>query len=633
MSKYADNNQETLYTKFPNSHFLSKKNNLDHAFLWNTFYRRNLHRFAMDYLGLKLHFYQIIVLYFMGISQFIAIIASRAASKSFIIAIYSCCRCITRPYTQIVVGSATKKQARLIIRAKIEKELMAWSPMLSKEVLKITDNGNETELIFRNHSSIIVCVANDNARGIRSQGLVREEFRMIDKHIDDSVMSPFQTVRQAPYMLDDFYKNQEDLKEEPVDIYISSSWYDNGHYMWKLIDDSAFDMMQGLPSTVLAFDESIILKNGIKTKRQLKQERKKQDPLTWRLEFLNERIVENTSAFFTYSMLINRQKLKQVFYPRRDIDVKYSKRNKYPIPKQDGEIRIVSCDISFVEGKANDNSVFTCIRAIPESLSYQNDNSEIEIKQGYRRLFSYIESFNGGDTTNQAIRIRQLYDDFEADYIVLDCRNGGIAIMYSLGRTMYDEVRGTEYAPIKCMNNENYANAIKNPNAKEVIYAINATQQLNSDIAYSFRNALVENKIELLINFNEASDEILSKNQEYINDSNVENQVFFELPFRETQELVSETAELVYEKAQQTGLIKVYEQGSNRKDHYSSGSYGNYFIDQLELDLLSENNNSSLQDFVSHFGNNSRISNNQYSTNNIFNGLTSKSSQYKKIFR
>jgi hypothetical protein len=598
MSKYADKYQDTLHTKFPNSHFLSKKNNLDNTLLWTTFYRRNLHRFALDYLGLKLHFYQIVILYFMGISQFIAIVASRAAAKSFIIAIYSCCRCITRPYTQIVIGSATKKQARLIIRAKIEKELMAWSPMLRKEVLSIKDNGNETELTFRNHSSIIVCVANDNARGIRSQGLVREEFRMIDKYVDDSVMSPFQTVRQAPYMLDDFYKSNDDLKEEPVDIYISSSWYDNGHWMWKLIDDSSKDMLNGIPSTVLAFDESIILKSGIKTKRQLKQEKKKQDPLTWRLEFLNERIVENTSAFFTYSMLIGSQKSKQVFYPRRTIDVRTGKKNKYAIPKQDGEIRVVSCDIAFVENKVNDNSIFTCIRGISETMSYQNDNSEVEIKQGYRRSYPYIESVQGGDTGRQALRIRQLYEDFEADYIVLDCRNGGIAILYALSKVMYDEERGIEYPPLKCMNNETYANAIKNQNAKEVIYAINATQQLNSDIAYSFRKSLVEHKIDLLVKHSDALDEILPKVSEYQNETDLDGQLFYEKPFLETQALISETADLVYEKAPQTGVIKIFEQGNNRKDRYTSASYGNYFIDQLELDLLSDSSDYDYCTFI-----------------------------------
>ena len=589
MSKYADSKQALLHTKFPNGHFLSNKKNCEHALLWNTFFRRNLHRFAMDYLGLKLHLYQQIILYFMGISQFIVMIASRAAAKSFIIAIYACCMCILRPHTQVVIGSSTKKQAKLIINNKIKKELMAWSPMLRKEVDYIRDNGDETELVFRNKSSIVVIVANDNARGVRSNILVREEFRMIDKHVDDSVMSPFQTVRNAPYMLDDFYKGNPDLQEEPVDIYISSSWYDNGHWMWKIVDDAANDMLNDQPSMILAFDESIVLKSGIKTRKQLIKEKRKQDPLTWRMEYLNERIIENTSAFFTYSMLTQNQTCKQVFYPRKNEDVVHNKKNKFAIPKQNGEIRIVACDIAFIENKANDNSIFSCMRLIPETISHQNEYKNIEMIQGYNRIVPYIQSVQGGDTTRQAMAIRRLYEDFDADYIVLDTRNGGIAILDMLSKVMYDDERKIEYAPLKCMNNDNFADRIKNSNALPVIYAVNATQQLNSDIAFSFRQALTEKKVELLIGFNDALDEILTNMNEYNNARTGKEQAFYEAPFLETQMLISETSDLVYEKMPQTGVIKIHEQGNNRKDRYTSVSYANYFADLLEQDLLSDN--------------------------------------------
>ena len=260
------------------------------------------------------------------------------------------------------------------------------------------------------------------------------------------------------------------------------------------------------------------------------------------------------------------------------------------VAKQDGEIRVVACDIAFVAGKQNDNSIYSCIRAIPETMTYESeDSNSIEVKQGYRRQYCYIESNQMGDTTQQAIRIRQLYEDFDADYIVLDCRNGGLQILYSLGKTLYDERRAQEYSPFKCMNNQTYADAIKTPNAKEVIYAINATQQLNSDMAYSFRRGLIEKKIDLLISYNEAKEELLKDNKDYMSallgDQNLDT-AYFEIPFIETQLLINECAELVYEKAQQTGIIKISEKGSNRKDRYSSCSMGNYFIDSLEVDLL-----------------------------------------------
>ena len=583
---YADERQANLYKKFPSTHFLSNPKNVHNTFLWSTLFSRNFHKLATDYLGIKLHLYQQLILYLMGISQLIVIVACRAAAKSFIIALYACCKAIIKPGSKIVLGSATRGQSKLIISEKIKNELMNMSPALCKEIRDIKDSANESIVYFKNGSTIKVFTANEFARGLRSTDAVREEFRQIDKNIDDSVISPFQTIRQAPYMIDPYYSSIEDLKEDPIDIYISSSWFDDGHWMWEIVDQAYKDMLDDGRSAMLAFDESITLKHNIRTQRQMQQEKKKQDPITWQIEFLNLRIRNNASAFFTYSMLMDNQTLRQVFYPRNHKDVKYHKKNKYAIPKQDGEIRVISCDIAFVEGKQNDNSIYSCIRGIPESLTYTTDTSAVEVKQGYKRQYSYIESNQIGDTTKQAIRIRQLYEDFEADYIVLDCRNGGLQILYTLGKTLYDEERGIEYPPLKCMNNDNYADVVKNPNAPAVIYAINATQQLNSDIAYSFRRSLLEHRSEFLVNYNIAKESILSENDDYINEFNIDIQLEFERPFLETQAMISECAELLYEKSPQTGVVKIYEQGGNRKDRYTSCSYASLFYDFLERDIL-----------------------------------------------
>ena len=582
----ADKNQLLLYKNFPSTHYLSNQMNVMHTLSWCTFWRRNLHRFVMDYFKIKLYPYQQIALYEMGISNFICAIASRNDAKSFLIAIYACSRCTLYPGTKFVIGSATKGQAKLIVTEKIQNELMEWSPALRNEIVSVSTNINDINVKFKNGSKISVYTANDNARGLRSHASCREEFRQIDKKIEDSVISPFQTVRNQPYMLNPYYGENKVLQENPIDIYISSSWIDDGHWMWKIVDQAFHGMLKHNGSVLLTFDESITLKHHLKTMKQMKNEKKKQDPVTWKTEFLNLRVKDSLSSYFTYKMLMDRQISKHVFYPRSVIDFKSGKKNKYAIPKQDNEIRIVSNDIAFVAGSKNDNSVYSCIRAIPESIIYDTDDNKIEIKQGYRREYPYIESNQIGDTTLQAIRIRQLYEDFDADYIVLDCRNGGLQILYSLQKVLYDEERGVEYPPIKCMNNEEYAKVCSDPNANPCIYAINATQNLNSDIAIAFRKNLVENKIDFLVNFNTAKEDILMNNKDYINEIDTDKQVEYEKPFLETQAMINECAELQYEKMPQTGIIKIQEKGSNRKDRYTSCSYGSYFIDQLELDAL-----------------------------------------------
>lgn len=582
--QYADKNQLELYKNFPSTHYLSNQNNVLHVLAWATFFKRNMHRFVIDYLKISLFEYQAIAIYMMGISNQICIIASRNDAKSFIVAVYAVARCLLYKGTKFRIGSATEKQAKLIVSEKIIDELCEWSPILRKEIEDYSTRNSDIYVKFRNGSKITVFVANENARGLRSNGICREETRQIKKKVEDSVISPFQTPRKPKYMFKPEYKDNKDLKEQPVDIYISSSWYDDGNWMWDISNQALDSMKKHKGGLMLAFDESIAIKHELKTIEQLIKEKKKQDPATWKIEFLNLKIRDSLSSYFTYSMLINRQISKYVFYPRTTIDFKSGKKNRYGIPKQDNEVRVVSNDIAFVAGNQNDNSVYSCIRAIPESITYNTDANTIEVKQGYRREYPYIESNQIGDTTLQAVRIRQLYEDFDADYIVLDCRNGGLQILYTLQKVLYDEERGVEYPPIKCMNNDEYAKVCSDPNAKACIYAINATQNLNSDIAIAFRKNLVENKIDFLVNFNTAKEEILVNNKEYNEEINVDRQIDFERPFLETQAMINECAELQYEKMPQTGAIKIQEKGSNRKDRYTSCSYGSYFIDQLELD-------------------------------------------------
>ena len=587
LEKYADNNQLEIYKHFPSTHYLSKLDNVLHVLAWGTFFRRNMHRFVIDYLCIQLFEYQALAIYEMGLSNLICIIASRNDAKSFIVAVYAVARCLLYKGTKFRIGSSTEKQAKLIVSEKIIDELCEWSPILRKEIVDYSTRNNDIFVKFRNGSKITVFVANENARGLRSNAICREETRMIKKKVEDSVISPFQTPRKPKYLFKDEYKNNKDLKEQPVDIYISSSWYDDGNWMWGIADQAMNAMIHHKDGLMLAFDESIAIKHELKTVEQLIKEKKKQDPATWQIEFLNLKVRDSLSSYFTYSMLISRQISKHPFYPRNVLDYKNGKKNKYAIPKLDNEVRVISNDIAFVAGNQNDNSVYACIRGIPESVTYESDNHSVEIKQGYHRSYPYLESNQIGDTTLQAIRIRQLYEDFNADYIVIDSRNGGLQAVYTLQKVLYDEERGVEYAPLKCMNNDEYAKVCSDPSAKPCIFVINATQNLNSDIAIAFRKNLTEGKIDFLVNFNTAQEDILFTNQDYINNALTDNQIDYERPFLETQALINECAELQYEKMPQTGVIKIHEQGKNRKDRYTAASYGSYFFDQLELDMLS----------------------------------------------
>lgn len=119
----------------------------------------------------------------MGICQLIAIIASCAAAMSFIIALYACCRAIIRPYSRIVLGSATRGQSKLIISEKIVNELMEIPPALRKEIRSIKDSPNESAVYFKSGSNIKVFTTNKFAKGLRSHVAVREEYMQIEQDL------------------------------------------------------------------------------------------------------------------------------------------------------------------------------------------------------------------------------------------------------------------------------------------------------------------------------------------------------------------------------------------------------------------------------------------------------------------
>lgn len=591
--------QKTVYKKFPSTSWLSNKNNYERLIDWITFYRRNIPVFIEHYLKIPLHWYQIIWLYILNSFISVVIIAGRASAKSYVIAIFSCAKCILYPNTKVIVVSGTKKQAGLIVKEKIQKELMPKSENLRREIKKISTNANDIEVTFHNGSSLVVVVGNEDALGYRGTILIYEEFKRIKKFVIDKVIKPFAMTRPAEFRTNEEceqygvkYRDNQEFNEETANIYISSA-APTSHWMGKLLKDTVKSKYSDGRSCMLATDYSIALKHNIKTKSDLIEAKRSTDPITWREEYENEMLREGVNAYFSYGLLVKTQKNKKAFYPRRNDDVKNKHKNPYFIPKQTGEIRVLSCDMAFIErANKNDNSCFTCIRALPESVTYESrsiDGKSIEVKNGYRRIPPYIEANPGSDVDKQAIRIKQLYYDFDADYVVLDTRNGGLLVYDRLAKVLYDEERDCEYPAWKCMNDPDIAKRVNVVGAIENVFAINASQKLNNDIAVSLRTIFETQMIDLLVNFDEAKDILESNVTEYSSSPDGEVMAFYERPYLETQALVNEMMSLEYTRNEQTGIITLFETGSNTKDRYVSLAYGSYFISLLEQDLVSDN--------------------------------------------
>lgn len=109
-NKYSRHGVRDIYKKEKNynktNDNLAKSERLREGFKkWTSYFRANPHRFAEEYLGVRLYLFQKIILYLMFKNSFIMMIAARGLGKSFLMALYAIIHAILYPGALIVVAS------------------------------------------------------------------------------------------------------------------------------------------------------------------------------------------------------------------------------------------------------------------------------------------------------------------------------------------------------------------------------------------------------------------------------------------------------------------------------------------------------------------------------------------------
>lgn len=537
--------------------------------IWCSFYRANPHRFVKEYLGITLKLFQQILIYMMMHNHYFMYLASRGQGKSFLTAIFCCVRAILFPGTKIIVASGTKGQAREIVE-KID-DLRKNSPNLAREISDLSTSSNDPKVEFHNGSWIKIVASNDNARSKRANLLIVDEFRMVDLQIINKVLRKFLTApRQPKYLEKEEYKH---LQERNKEIYLSSCWY-KFHWSWSKLQAYFKAMTEGKKYFVCGLPYQIAIKEGLLMKEQVLDEMSEDDfdEIGFEMEMECLFFGESEKAFFKFEDLEKNRKIPKPIYPKEYYNLLKDKSFSYET-KKSGEIRLLSCDIAGMAGKENDASVYTIFKLIPTT-------------RGYERNIVYMESMIGGHTVTQAIRIRQLFEDFDCDYLVLDTQNLGLGIYDQLCQTLYDKERNKEYEPWSCINDEKMAERCTFPDAPKIIYSIKGNAQFNSECAISLRDGLKRGKVRLLVSELEGK-EYLKKLKGYELLSS-EDRTKLETPFIQITLLVNEMINLEGEITE-SNLVRLKEPRSKRKDRYSSVSYGNMVAGILERELLKGN--------------------------------------------
>lgn len=534
--------------------------------IWASFYRSNPQRFAKEYLGINLKVFQMILIYMMSISHYFMYLASRGQGKTWLTAVYCCVRAILYPETKIIIASGTKGQAREVIE-KID-DLRKNLPNLAREINDLSTSANDPKVEFHNGSWIKIVASNDGARSKRANLLIADEFRMIDLEIINKVLRKFLTApRQPKYLNKPEYAH---LQERNKEIYLSSCWY-KVHWSWNKLSAFYKAMINAKNYFVCGLPYQLAIKESLLMKEQVLDEMSEADfdEVGFGMEMECMFFGESEKAFFKFEDLEKNRRINKPLYPREYYSLIKDKTFQYEL-KKEGEIRLISCDIAGMAGKENDASVYSIFRLLPNS-------------KGYERHIVYMESIVGGHTTSQALRIRQLFDDFDCDYLVLDTQSMGLGVFDQLVQPLFDKDRNKEYEPWTCRNDERMAERCSFQNAPKIIYSIKGNQSFNSECAILLRDGLKRGKIKLLAGDMDGKEYL--KKLKGFDALAIEVQTKFESVFLQTTALVNEMINLEGER-NDSGLIKLKEPKSKRKDRYSSVTYGNYIAHELERDLL-----------------------------------------------
>lgn len=554
------------------------------AALWASYYRSNPHEFVKDYLHIELKLFQKILIIMMNWSSTAVFIGSRGIGKTFLSAIYCVVRCVLYPGTKICIASGTRGQA-LNVLEKIMTELVPRSAELKAEIDDKASrfNGTNAQIMFHNSSYIKVVTASDSARGNRANILLLDEFRLIRKDVIDDILRKFLTSTRMPSYsaLTPQEKKAEYRKERNKIMYLSSAYIVDHWSYTKCLDTFKFMIDDTKTQFVCGLPYQLSISEGLLNEEIVYEEMLESDfnEIKFQMEYEALWWGSSDGSFFDYK---NIAKNRKILYPMLPDEISTLIPGNTDIKigmKQPGEKRILSADI-----------------ALMSSTKHQNDATSIHINQltptkagRFLSNIVYSENCEGMRTDEQALHIRRMFDEFDCDYIVLDCAGLGLGVYDELARDIVDSESGEIYPALSCINDDAMAARCTVVGADKVIWAVKASSRFNSDAAYQLREGLRSGRIRLLQHENEAQS-MFEENVKGFNKLLPAEKLKMLLPYINTSLLVDELVNLQYEE--KSGQIRLYEKSGKRKDRYSSLAYNFYVAQQLETKINRRANSS-----------------------------------------
>lgn len=243
----------------------------------------------------------------------------------------------------------------------------------------------------------------------RATLIIYEECRLLKKRIIDSVFEKMAHPRQPIFLTNPIYASDKRWVEEAQSIYITSARYKQ-EWFWRTFKTVVEEWYNNKHTeyNFFASDIFVSIEFGLKTISDYFKAKKTSTDIEMRMEDLNEMIGEAEDSFFTLDLFRKNQITKQSYNFGNIKD--FATNNIKNRPKQNDEIRLLWIDFAFANTtskEANDQSVIGCTSLI-------NKNGK------YKKITDYITTHPASDSDGIDLKIREMFWDYQADYIVMD---------------------------------------------------------------------------------------------------------------------------------------------------------------------------------------------------------------------
>ena len=530
-------------------------------------------------------------LHMMGVSDTFFEIATRGCAKSFLVGIGAMCEFCLKPYSEIVITSSTLAQAAKLVEKKIRDEIIKkLSPyllyMYEHEYIVITKSstgdGGYTIENKLNGSTITVLPCLDSARGTRSTMNIFEETRLLKKSLIDSVFLPMSHSRPAVYLLDKKYQTSRWLESGRA-VYITSSRYS---YEWfiRLFRDTVTHYYISKREKYIPFAEDIFaaIADGSRTWADYRKAKRQMNEMDFRMEIMNEILGEAEDAFFGYKSFKENQVIKQSFVPPTNLQV-YMGNKPIFRPKTAEEVRIVGVDYAFTDTtfrEKSDNTIIVCMTGYWRGLRLE-------------RHVEYMEIHSGSDSIGACNRARELFWDYEADYLTEDNRSGGEVLFNHLTEPLENQERGRNWDKrglTVCDNSafhvvpetklQDLRKRTVDKNAVHCVIPFIGTSELNSACWLDLRKQLETNNIKFLISAQDHQTDLEDSGKYF--ELTTEDLVQDLLPYGQIDMMIQECVSLKTEI--KGNYIKLKEPRNGTKDRAVIVAYVNYIMSLIEND-------------------------------------------------